>query len=177
MTGLQDDILKALQFRAARGSLGASSMRGMGSRGVVDAGRPFLGHLDLRRFATARERQFITELDRATDGLMRVFPRSARHWGLARKGLNIFLRECLYTVYLRDVYNLGLAERFFEVPLDSLTGRALHEAAPQTLPRWKTVRGLERSLSDEFQKVASRLARQRGIARVHLDAVWWGQRE
>jgi hypothetical protein len=176
MTELPDDILKALRLRAARSSLGPSSMRGAGRRGVVDAGRPFLGKLDLRRFATSSERQFGAELDRATDGLMRAFPRSARHWGLARKGLNIFLRDCLYTVYLRDAFNLGVAESFFEVPLDSLTGRALHEASPQTLPRWQTVRGLERSVSDAFQEVASRLARERGIARVHLDAVWWGQR-
>jgi hypothetical protein len=28
------------------------------------------------------------------------------------------------------------------VPLDSLTGRALHLAGPKTLPRWRTVRGL-----------------------------------
>ena len=177
MIGLPDDILRALQFRAARASVGPSSMRGVGSRGVVAAGRPFLGGLDLRRFATSRERRFGVELDRATNGLMRVFPRPARHWGLARKGLNIFLRECLYTVYIREAYNLGVAAFFFEVPLDSLTGRALHEAAPQTLPRWQTVRGLERSLSDAFQQVASRVARERGVARVHLDALWWGQRE
>ncbi len=90
--------------------------------------------------------------------------------------MNIFLRECLYTVYLRDAYDLGAAESFFEVPLDSLTGQALHEASPKTLPRWQTVRGLERSVSDKFQQVASRVARKRGVARVHLDAVWWGQR-
>jgi hypothetical protein len=84
MTGLPDDLLKALQFRAARSSLGPSSMRGAGSRGVVDAGRPFLGELDLRSFATASERRFGGELDRATERLIRAFPRS-RHWAsLAR---------------------------------------------------------------------------------------------
>jgi hypothetical protein len=176
MTELPHDLLEALQARAARSSLGPSSMRGAGSRGVVGAGRPFLAQLDLLRFATSNEQRFGAELDRATDALMRAFPRSARHWGLARKGLNIFLRECLYTVYLRDAYTLGVAESFFEVPLDSLTGKALYEASKRTLPRWRTVRGLERSVSDEFQKVASRVARERGVARVHLDAVWWGQR-
>lgn len=107
---------------------------------------------------------------------MRSFPRPARHWGLARKGLNIFLRECLYTVYLRDAYCLGVAESYLEVPLDSLTGNALYQVSGRTLPRWRTVRGLERNVSDAFQQVASRLGRERGIARVHLDAVWWGQR-
>ncbi len=81
MTELPHDLLSALQFRAARSSLGPSSMRGRGSGGVVDADRPFLGDLDLRRFATPDDRRFITELDGATNGLMRAFPRSARHWG------------------------------------------------------------------------------------------------
>jgi hypothetical protein len=176
MTKLPDDILAALQCRAARASLGASSMRGAGSRGVVGAGREFLSDLDLSRFSTPSERQFGSALDRATEGLIRAFPRSARHWGLARKGLNLFLRECLYTVYLRDAYNLGVAESLFEVPLDSFSGRALREASLQPLPRWQTVRGLEKTVSDEFQRVAARLGRELGIARVHLDAVWWGQR-
>jgi hypothetical protein len=143
---------------------------------VVVAGRPYLAEIDLRRFATKNDRHFRRALDSATDGLVAAFPRSARHWGLARKGLNIFLRDCLYTVYLREAFDLGVAEAFYEVPLDSLTGKALHRAARHTLPCWKTVRWLNKSLSDAFQQVASRIAEEHGIARVHLDALWWGQR-
>src|SRR4051794_36328092 len=100
MIKLPADLLSALQSRTARSSLGASSMRGKGSSGVVAAGRSFLCELELRRFATSDKRLFRQELDCVTDGLMRAFPRPARRWGLARKGLNIFLRNCLYTVYL-----------------------------------------------------------------------------
>ncbi|PYQ74185.1 MAG: hypothetical protein DMG04_11390 [Acidobacteria bacterium] len=176
MTTLPEEVLAALQFHIARASLGPSSMRGAGSTGVVGAGRTFLGDLDLGRFSTSNERRFQMELDRATDGLLRAFPRGARHWGLARKGLNIFLRECLYTVYVRDAHNLAVAEELFEIPLDSLTGQALYEASKRSLPRWRTVRGLERSVSDAFQRVAAQVASERGVARVHLDAVWWGKR-
>src|SRR5471032_3168281 len=66
MTELPHDLLEALQARAARSSLGPSSMRGAGSRGVVGAGRPFLAQLDLLRFATSSEQRFCAELDRAT---------------------------------------------------------------------------------------------------------------
>jgi len=176
MRQLTSEILRALQARAARSALGPSSMRGAGSRGVVEAGRPVLRGMDLRRFSTSNQRKFASELDRATDGLLRSFPRSARHWGLARKGVNIFLRDCLYTVYLREAFGLAVAEPFFELPLDSLTGHALHAATPDRLPRWRTVRGLDKPISDEFQSVAADIARVRGIARVHLDAIWWGQR-
>lgn len=135
MTKVPRTILGALQARAARSALGPSSMRGSGHAGVVDAGRPFLAALDLRRFATSNERRFQRELDRQTDLLLHVFPRPARHWGLARKGLNIFLRDCLYTVYLRDAFRLALAESLFEIPLDSVTGRAIWMASGKRVPR------------------------------------------
>ena len=144
MNSLSQEVLRALQTRAARSALGPSSMRGARSRGVVNAGRPFLRTLDLTRFATSSRRHFNRELDRATEGLLRSFPRSARHWGLARRGINIFLRDCLYTIYFREAYGLGRAEAFFEIPLDSLTGGALYKASCGALPRWKTVRGLDR---------------------------------
>src|SRR2546430_2008228 len=114
-------LLKALQVRAARIAIGSSSMRGRGSEGVVKAGRAFLGDLPLADFGTSYPKQFRSALDAATLGLERAFPKSSRYWGLARKGLNIFLRDCLYTVYLRDAYSLELAEPSFEVPLDSLS--------------------------------------------------------
>ena len=121
---------------AGRGLIrGPSSMRGRGNRGVVEKGRACLSKVKLGRFGTQNAARFRRELDRATDDLMRSFPRSARHWGLARKGLNIFLRECLYTVYLRDHFRLGRGSRHFEIPLDSLTGKELWEASNRELPR------------------------------------------
>ena len=79
-------------------------------------------------------------------------------------------------MYLRDAFSLQSAEDFFEVPLDSISGRALYEEAEGRLPRWETVRGMTPSLSDKYQAEASRLAALKGIPRVHLDAIWWGDR-
>ena len=151
-------------------------MRGRGNAGVVQAGREVLCHVDLAEFGAARAARFRDALDRTTDELVQAFPRSARHWGLARKGLNIFLRECLYTVYIRDAHRLDRAEEYFEVPLDSLSGRAIWLASDRSVPRWQTVRGLGVKTSDEYQAAASRIARGYRVARVHLDALWWGQR-
>jgi hypothetical protein len=86
------------------------------------------------------------------------------------------LRDCLYTVYLRKAYGLHLAERFFEVPLDSISGTVLFEKAEGRLPRWKTVRGMTPKLSKQYQAEAVRLAKAAMVAPVHLDAVWWGER-
>ena len=67
------------------------------------------------------------ELDTATMELCAAMPREVRAWGLARKALNIFLRECLYTSYLRDASRLDRSEHYLELPLDSLTGRHYSE--------------------------------------------------
>jgi hypothetical protein len=103
------------------------------------------------------------------------FPKKGRHWGRARKGLNIFLRGCLYTSYLRDTYGLAPTENHFEVPLDSITGARLSSEV-HGLPRWKSVQALDREDSDAFQRGAALLAKRSGHARVHLDAICWGLR-
>ena len=152
-------------------------MRGAGSAGVVQAARIFLGEMPLSPFGTSSNSKFLSRLDKATNDLKRALPKRARHWGLARKALNIFLRDCLYTAYLRDEYDLALAERFFEVPLDSITGARLVKESRKALSPWKTVRGLKPKISAKYQAVAATLAAEERIARVHLDAIWWGERE
>jgi hypothetical protein len=170
------ELLHSLQARAARIAIGPSSMRGPRSQGVVRAARLYLQHVSLLDFGTADASLFGSVLDRTTDELRRALPKPSRHWGLARKGLNIFLRDCLYTVYLRDAFSLGASEEFFEVPLDSISGKALFEHSAGRLPRWQTVRGMTPALSRKYQAEASRVATLKGIPRVHLDAIWWGER-
>ena len=170
-------LLRAIQHHNARAAIGSSSMRGAGSAGVVKRARAFLSEMPLGPFGTSNEARFRSRLDGATDSLKRALPKGAQRWGLARKGLNIFLRNCLYTTYLRDAHDLALAENFFEVPLDSITGARLVQESRGALSRWKTVRGLGAKTSAEYQAVAAQLAGERGIARVHLDALWWGERD
>src|SRR5438132_8387014 len=100
------DLLRSFQARAARIAIGSSSMRGAGSAGVVIAAREYLVGLHLKDFSATDPNAFRSSLDRATSQLELALPKRGRHWGLARKGLNIFLRDCLYTVYLRDAFSL-----------------------------------------------------------------------
>jgi|RhiMethySRZTD1v2_1073278.scaffolds.fasta_scaffold121263_2 hypothetical protein len=157
-------------------AISASSMRGARGTGVVKSGRLFLCTLPLDAFGTGDAAAFRRALDTTTRALVQALPPQGRFWGLARKGLNLFLRDCLYTVYLRDAFALQLAEAFFEVPLDSISGKALYDKAEGRLPRWKTVRGMTPALSDQYQAEAVRLATVERVPRVHLDAVWWGER-
>jgi len=169
-----DKLLGAVQSRAARAAIGASAMRGRGNKGAVAACRSFLCQLDLSPFGTTNGAAFAEALDRSTKELRARLPRGAQHWGLARKALNIFLRDAFYTTYLNAAYHLQRAEHLFEIPLDSITATQLKRAAGRAvLPRWPGVKHLTPSLSAEFQKAAAVEARKKGITRVHLDAYWW----
>jgi hypothetical protein len=107
---------------------------------------------------------------------MGVLPKRSATWGLARKLVNIFLRDSLYTSYLRRAYRLSLAERLLEIPLDSITAKQIRKRMPQ-LPRWQGVRHLDPHTSAAYQAAALLIAKREGVARVHLDAYWWGVRD
>ncbi|SRR6266487_1924853 len=168
------EFLSTIQSRTARVAIGASTVRGRGNAGTVAASRQFLRSLPLQRFALSDPSRFATQLDRTTEDLSAALPPNAQHWGLARKILNIFLRDCLYTTYLSEAYELQRAEKFLELPLDSITARQLQLIAGRgVLPRWPRVRHLTPDVSARYQAVAAKEAKARKIARAHLDALWW----
>jgi len=170
------DFLRATQGRTARIAASASASRGHGS-GVTQAARKFLGDLDLRKFRDKDAAVFRKRLNRETGKLVRSLPSGARSWGLARKLLNIFLRDALYTTYLRDRFRLGAAEELLEIPLDSITaGHLRKDAGRGVLPRWAGVKHLTPTANGHYQRQAAKLAREQGLARVHLDTFWWGER-
>lgn len=171
-------LIPMIQGRAARVAASASALRGQKARGMTRIARQFLAELPLREFGVSNQRVFRRCLDRATIALMKALPRRGRSWGIARKLLNIFLRDALYTRYLADAFHLERVERWLEVPLDSITAEQIEARAPHpTVPKWLGVRHLSAAESEKFQFAATRLARPYGVARVHMDAVWWGTRQ
>ena len=170
----EDQLLQAFQSRAARISVGASTGRGRGNAGVVAASRRYLRQLDLSMFGQPPRTRFLKALDAATVALRDSLPRGARHWGLSRKVLNIFLRDCLYTTYLDARFGLRRNEACFELPLDSVTAVHLKRSAGRgQLPTWPGVKHLTEPVSATFQEAAAAEAAKRGIPRIHLDAIWW----
>jgi hypothetical protein len=167
-------LSKIVQSRVARIAVGPSTVRGKGNKGIVAAARRYVGRLDLSGFGTADGAEFRKVLDDQTEALRCTFPEPARHWGIARKVLNIFLRDSFYSTYLCDEFGLGQGEFLFEIPLDRLVSDELHKAVRSgTLPKWPGVRGVTPELNDTYQAAASNVASSRRLARVHLDALWW----
>jgi hypothetical protein len=171
---VKKDFLTCIQSRVARVAIGPSTVRGRGNAGVVLAAREFLRTLALEDFGTDAPDRFQQRLDQATEALRLVLPEGAQYWGIARKALNIFLRDSVYTVYLRDEYGLARTEPLLEIPLDSITTKRIRaDLGRGELPRWKGVKWLRPNESAIYQKAAARIADDRGIVRAHLDALWW----
>src|SRR5262245_18400125 len=102
-------FLKTIQDFTARRAVSASAVRGS-RKGTVDACRQFLRNFDLSHFGTVDKAAFDAALNRTTNRLATRLGSARRKGGVARKILNIFLRDCFYTCWLRDAYVLSNAE-------------------------------------------------------------------
>jgi len=120
--------------------------------------------------------KFTKALDRATVRLQSALPRGGGHWGVARKILNIYLRDCVYSAHLRSVYGLGRIERFCELPLDNITATRLRGSDEgAALPTWPGVGFVTPQVSAQYQAVAAAIGKALNIRRVHLDVFWWSE--
>jgi hypothetical protein len=171
---MNNKLINVLRRRQASTSVGPSTARKMGPKGTINAAREYLASLKLERFAKKTEREFRTVLDQATSRFLRHLPRGAKHWGAARKFLNIFLRGAVYNRFLCERYDLYRIERWLELPLDSHVAKGLrNEKGGDDLPRWKTVIGLDSDMNQVYQEFAARVAKRKNTYRVHLDVLYW----
>lgn len=168
-----DTVAKAIRKRASVLAVGPSTARNQGGKGIVDVLRDALFELRLADFATSQPARFARSLDRATGHVVCRLPKRARSWGLARKCVNIYLRDCYYNSYLRPSFGRLVDEDCFEVPLDQVIADGLHSNATIPLPRWPGVKHLTPQTSVLFQTGAIVLARDWGVTRVHLDTFLW----
>ena len=167
-------LTPAIQRHVAVFAVGPATVRGQGAKGVVAAAQEFLAELPLRAFAKSIESSFRNALDSATEDLALAFPKPARSWGLARKCVNVFLRDAFYNSHLCPLYDLDRARPFYEIPLDGVVARALLRlAGPKRLPVWPGVKHLQPVTSEAYQEFALELSRRWKIDRVYLDTYIW----
>lgn len=163
-----------MQGRTAELAIGASTLRNQGAKGVVKKARELLKRVDLKRYSCKSHARFRAQLDRDTLWVRRNLPRGARHWGTARKALNIFLRDARYNSYLTKHFRLSHVEPWLELPLDSYTARGLRkEQEGVGLPRWKGVKYLNDKDNRCYQEVAAQVAKRRRTEPIHLDIIYW----
>jgi hypothetical protein len=177
-----DSWLDLLRARLASAAIGASTARRMLPQGTIPQVRTFLAtKVDLEGLTPS---EYPQTLDDLTAGLRRRFPTGSRHWGPARKFLNIFSRDAAYNMYISPAYRLGRLIPKLEVPLDSEVAKGLKRDARELGLRrtkaWPGVKNLKREDSDTLQEIATQIAasgKYGATERVHLDVVYWRAKE
>lgn len=171
------EFIDRLHARMAMGAIGRSTLRSQGAPGMVAYARQFLREVDIKRFGKDSHADFRKVLNAQTLVLARGFPADGRgNWGAARKSLNIFLRDVVYSRHLCDHYKLAHIEPWLEVPLDSNVHEGLAGdwgQAGKSVPPWPGVKALTPKDSAKLQRIASDIADSLGVARVHLDVRYW----
>ncbi|WP_055335324.1 hypothetical protein [Ralstonia solanacearum] len=173
--------LDLIQLRMAHSAVGPSTIRGMAPAGTIGHVRDFLGGYNLRHLKRWTQRTYTARLDEMTAALLAHLrasvPERALEWGGCRKCVNIFLRNAMYNRYLAEKYQLDRLEPWMEVPLDSHVAEGLWDEGIPDTPRWETVIGLTREVSEIWQGVASVASARKGIHRVHLDVHYWRRKK
>jgi hypothetical protein len=166
-----------MQEYVAFASVGASTVRGQRAPGLVASCRAELQRENLSAFSTNRPDAFARAIDRETARIQSALPRNGRSWGIARKVLNIFLRNALYNVCLHGHYKFRSVESLLEIALDGMIVRGLKkQSPPRSLPRWRGIKYVTPEESAAFQARSQEIALERGTHRVHLDAALWMDR-
>lgn len=144
---------------------------GTGVTGMRSAAREFCSRIKLGELPKATA--YPVSLDKWTKQLARQLPKGGQCWGVARKCLNIFMRDARYNVYLCEAYpRLKCLEHVLEVPLDSYTAKGLLGEAGAVnfgLKGWDAIIRLTPDQNRKFQDWAQIVADREGISRVHLD--------
>ena len=167
------DFIAQMQKKVAVSSVGPSAVRGQ-DKGTLDAVRDFLAKIHLTRISRRSDARFQLWLNRQTKCMAATRQRRTIPWGVARKSLNLFLRDAFYNRYLHDKYQLGPIEQLLEVPLDGVVGRYIvRKAEDRELLPWPGLKRLTTKQSQALQEAATDLAADRGVARVHLDIFVW----
>jgi len=179
----KDDFDKKLHRRIAQLAVGASAIRNQGGSGLIETCRNYFeSKIDINDFFTVliKKDKYLEFLDFHTDEIVKLFPDGAKSWGAARKGLNLFFRDICYNTYFAHKFQLPIdfkenneKLKYMEVPLDKDVATRLVKEFPEELPKWNSIKNLTKVDSEKYQKKAEDLAQKKEIAKVHLDLIFW----
>ena len=177
------DFIDHIQRQVSELAVGASALRNQGGSGLIKSARGYFKALNIDLYGAAKDATaFLILLDNDTTALQSVFPTGAQHWGAARKAMNLFLRDACYNRYLSSHYGLGRIEQWLEVPLDKDVATGLIDdlqagtySMPSgfRVPNWTKIKALTATASAGFQSMAQTYSNLLGIARVHVDLLYW----
>jgi N-glycosylase/DNA lyase len=161
------NLLPLFQRYIAAISPGPTDLRNMrGTAGKRPQMRQLFEEFDLSCLRSAYEHS----LEDLTERLCETF---VGNWGAARKAVNLFVKDVVNHYALRAAYELDEIEPNLEIPLDSIVMRAIRRVSSDRSLVEIGVSALQPEISCAYQNAASGIAQNCGIARVHLDLIWW----
>lgn len=160
--------------------IGISALRNQYSgNGGVKKVREFAYQLNLDDFFAALQGDYSSYLDSRTEELVNV---TDLKFGSVRKVLNIYFRSIAYSGYFQQKYLRGQdlishesILNKLEIPVDSYVGKGLRAAFNQSSYKWEGVIHIDAQKNAEYQVMAEDLAKERGIARCHLDLEFYSK--
>ena len=168
--------------RIAQTCVGASALRNQGSSGIIETCRNYFESTwgnDLSDFfnSVANENDYKNFLDNHTDILVDMFPiptdGGVKSWGGARKALNLFFMSIVKDRYICSNYIFDEDDlKNLEIPLDKDVSVGISNHF-KTITKWTGIRHLNKAVSDEYQKNASILAKEKNVHRFQLDDEFW----
>ena len=168
--------LKLIQKRVVNAAIGPSTLRNQGAP-VTGTAKEFLSNLDLNELKNIDSSdEFGVFLNNKTTKLKNKFSDGAKNFGTARKAINVFIEEAFYNKFLSTYYGLDSLVSYLEIPLDSGVATGLKKDAADRgikLSNGVTIKNLTEEINKEYQKFASELAKEKNIARIYLDLVYW----
>jgi hypothetical protein len=171
-----ESFVEQMRLNVAWGSVRSSTVER--APDLVSKLRKGVAAIDLAAFNMCHLNEFSDLLEAGTRRVMRHMPSGERHWGTARKVVNLFLRNATYNFLLRGEFNLARLESQLEIPLDSYSTKALRKRTlDRRLPPWLGMKRLTREDSKQYQDRAGELARLENTARVHLDIFYFLERD
>lgn len=179
----EQQFYQLLHRRLSQIAVGASAIRNQGSSGLIKILRQYFEtkiELDIFIESLVEETKYSDFLNEHTSKILLLFPDKAQSWGAARKGLNLFLREIVYSNFFSHRFSLpdnfeqfNQVVKFMEVPLDKDVANGLISDSNGQLPRWVNIKNLTHTLSDIYQNQAAIIAEKENVARVNLDLKYW----
>ena len=169
--------IREIQKRVAYVSIGPSTLRNQGDKGVANVAQHYLMVIDLSHVSKMEnQNDYLLWLNKMTNELKEQFPGRARgNWGAARKAINVFMEEAFYNKYLNNCYQLDKIAHFLEVPVDSYVinnlKKELNDAA--VMPKWISIKKLKENDHEIIQGLANKIAEKKSVLRVFLDLKWW----
>lgn len=179
----EQEFYKFVHRRLAQISIGPSAIRNQGASGLINTLRHYFEEqieLDIFISSLSDDTAYKKFLTIHTNKILGLFPETAQSWGAARKGLNLFLREIVYSKFISNRFSIpddfnefNYFVKVMEVPLDKEVAIGIRKDSHDKDLRWVGIKQLTPIESDKFQYEASIIAGKENIARVNLDVKYW----